>query len=117
MHRQLATSALIVVSLLTMAIDCGIDASLLFINDTDQDVWLTHQSDLGWPPDDQLRWRNIPAGETIDIGGAGGCVEAGISLIATEPDTNKVIDRRPHSRERPWCDGQTWHWSGPGDHE
>lgn len=92
-----------------------LDRDQRFVDESDVDVWIVHDSDE-MPLSDRpgVTWREAPAGEEIRFPSVT-CITAGSIVIATEPDLDAEIDRRRMTSD-PWCDDEIWIWERPGDH-
>lgn len=111
--------------LLTGFVVCGMtgctidsDATLDFINQTDETVWVAHNPDgpqeLRVP---ESGWIEAKPGERVVLND-GGCVETGELVVATGPVESAVIDVRPlAAADSEICPGDDWEWSGVGDHD
>jgi hypothetical protein len=109
-----------------LAFKCGPEPRHLLVeNQTSKDLWFTRWFGDGYPLDG---WEPLPASETARYGPLQECLDEGEIVIAESRDlpidtderalagASSVIDRRALVDE-PWCPGQTWTWSGPGDYD
>lgn len=97
--------------------DISPDATIDFVNRTDEVVWVGHNpaAPEAFRVPDRL-WIEVAPGER-EVITDGGCIETGELVVATGPAESAVIDARPVVGADRVCAGDHWEWTGVGDHD
>ncbi len=94
------------------------DATIDFVNLTDQLVWVGHNAAApeAFRIPERL-WIEVAPGARVVLTD-GGCIETGELVVATAPAEAAVIDARPLAAAgEEVCAGDHWEWAGVGDHD